>query len=566
MQEPLQNGELTAIASSGTVFPRELGHKVGELQRAITDLAIFLENRSMDCYFLNVLTELNKISKDVDSRLQEVEIFFKFLNVHDVSATSMGSGYFSLLPDELLIKVLSYLDEKELCTVMLVSHQWKRLAMDNSLWKRLYYKRWKDKGKSKFRTSTQIITLEMLRREQHTEGASSSSSSSPSLSSSLSRSDGITSRMKTGKEITRSSPSRSRSLSSSSNNVGVNLGSPHLEKQEIAQDSNINNYNYKKSNTSKKKKKRNKNNSNSKKDWKMSYVKRCNTEANWREGRFKCKTFAGHTSTRVRCLQFDEEKLVMGSFDQKSIRVLDFQTRKNLQELVGHTGGVMSLKFHSNLLLSASRDRTVKIWDILTGTCVNTFTEHSASVWCLDWDEGPIAVSGSEDRMVKLWDLRSGRCVHTCSGHGKGIGSITFDDFHIASGSRDKTIRIWDQRTRRPLHILKGHSNSVRCLKFDAHRLVSGSWDNTIKIWDIKEGIRIANLTGHQDRVLTLQFDDDKIVSGSFDHTIKIWNAHTGQCMRTLDGHEYPLAHVQFDQNKIISGARDLTIKIWDFS
>jgi WD40 repeat protein len=100
------------------------------------------------------------------------------------------------------------------------------------------------------------------------------------------------------------------------------------------------------------------------------------------------QTFPGHTSTRVRCLQFDDDKLVrlscahtsclipvtylssfscsrhcaqaMGSFDQKCVRVLDFQTRRSLQELVGHTGGVMSLKFDRNILLSASRDRTVK--------------------------------------------------------------------------------------------------------------------------------------------------------------------------------------------------------------
>ncbi len=50
----------------------------------------------------------------------------------------------------------------------------------------------------------------------------------------------------------------------------------------------------------------------------------------------------------------------MGSFDQKCIKVLDFHTRKTLQELSGHSGGVMSLKFHRNILLSASRDRTIK--------------------------------------------------------------------------------------------------------------------------------------------------------------------------------------------------------------
>jgi WD40 repeat protein len=300
-------------------------------------------------------------------------------------------------------------------------------------------------------------------------------------------------------------------------------------------------------------------------DWKANYIRRRHIEANWREGRHKVQTFPGHTSTRVRCLQFDDDKLAMGSFDQKCVRVLDFQTRRSLQELVGHTGGVMSLKFDRNILLSASRDRTVKMWDMTTGVNAATFTEHVASVWCLDWDGGFNCVSGSEDRLVKLWDLKSGKCIHTYTGHTKGIGSITFDSRYVASGSRDKTIRLWDQRMRRCLHTYKGHSNSVRCLSFDERKLVSGSWDNTIKIWDLTTGGLTRNLKGHTDRVLTLQFDDYKIVSGSFDQTVKIWDIETGVCQRTL-GHHYPLAHIQFDESKIISGSRDLTVRVWDFS
>eukprot|EP01087_Luapelamoeba_hula_P005788 TRINITY_DN1583_c0_g2_i1.p1 TRINITY_DN1583_c0_g2~~TRINITY_DN1583_c0_g2_i1.p1 ORF type:complete len:499 (+),score=64.39 TRINITY_DN1583_c0_g2_i1:123-1619(+) len=493
------------------VLPKELCAKVGNLQQAISELSDFLETQSMDCYFQNLLIQLAKLSKDVDTRLSEVSTFYSFLSTHQVASSSTTSGYFSLLPDELLLKVLSFLSETELSAVASVNQQWKRLAEDQLLWKRLYFLRWRDKhfgDHRKMASSPLVLPLKPGHQQPHPQPQ----------------------------------PEEQQIIATTDVEVnGAEEGPvPQHEVKKI-----VNNH----------------------KTWKRHYIRRHKIESNWKEGRFKVKTFPGSRAhTRVRCLQFDDEKLVMGSFDKKSVRVLDFHTRKSLAELSGHTGGVMSLKFKKSILLSASRDKTVKMWDINNSSCVSTFTEHMASVWCLDWDGGSLAVSGSEDRLVKMWDLRTGDCVQSFSGHAKGIGSITFDEHYIGSGSRDKTVRMWDTRMQRCLHTLRGHTNSVRCLKFDDRRVVSGSWDNTIKIWDLVSGERIGkDLNGHIDRVLTLQFDDFKIVSGSFDQKIKIWSLHTGACLHTLDGHECALAHVQFDESKVVSGARDLTIKVWDF-
>jgi len=656
-------------------MPRLLDSKVRQLQHAIVDLSGFLEGHAMDCYFNNLLLQLDKISQDVNTRLEEVTTFYSFLTEHQVE-TSTSSGYFSLIPDEVLLKVFSYLDERELSQINTVNKHWKRLSEDEFLWKRLYCFRWRDGGNAfGVRLSSPRLVLPLVRPSLRKSSLGSTSCTSASFDSAddsdtddgydtnshnddsfdmyevtsprngleelkanneqklfgknlfdsceyictseddedtvgneeeieetidtyLNNNDNSTAGTKEIKKGTyrnyysdnsrellpetfKKKKNRTRKKAC---NLSSSCGSESLsesgETTTLAPTTSTHNYNYYDTNGDSSRGFISSSSPASpseyyyypkRKDaqptsWKKSYIRRRNLETNWRGGIFKVKTYPGHTSTRVRCLQFDDDKLVMGSFDQKCIRVLDFQTRKSLTELAGHTGGVMSLKFHENILLSASRDRTVKMWDVTTGRCVSTFSEHNASVWCLDWDGGSLAVSGSEDTLVKIWDLRTGNCIHSFNGHAKGIGSISFNEFYIASGSRDKTIMVWDHKMQSCVHTLKGHTNSVRCLKFDDKRVVSGSWDNTIKIWDIQSGDCIRTLQGHNDRVLTLQFDDDKIVSGGFDQTIKVWNLHTGDCMHTLQGHNYPLAHVQFDESKIRSGSRDLTIKIWDFS
>jgi len=550
-------------AASFDMFPAELHSKVGQLKVAIDELASYLQKKNMDCYFLNLLGQLSQLSRDVDCRLEEVSTFLNFLSSHRVPTTSTGSGYFSLLPDELLVKILSFLDAQELSAVSSVNQQWRRLSEDESLWKCLYFRRWRDRQLGPRQSYvSEYFTLNCLDLAPATSTPEEAAGVNGHTTDLKSTTDAASEHQPLHAPPAKGKGSYNSVVAAATATAALALSffSPSLSSDSQTQAAPPSSSSLDLAHSPKRDQRKR-----TKRYWKNSYIRRGHTETNWAEGRCKVQSFPGHTSTRVRCLQFDETKLAMGSFDQKCVRVLDFQTRESLQELVGHTGGVMSLRFDRNILLSTSRDRTVKMWDMSTGANVSTFTEHLASVWCLDWDGGFNCVSGSEDRLVKLWDLKSGKCIHSYSGHTKGIGSITFDSRYVASGSRDKTTRLWDQRMRKCLHTYRGHTNSVRCLRFDKRILVSGSWDNTIKIWDLVTGEQLKNLNGHTDRVLTLQFDDYKIVSGSFDQTIKIWNIDSGVCQHTLS-HDYPLAHLQFDESKIISGSRDLTVKIWNFS
>ncbi|NTW37409.1 MAG: hypothetical protein HGB17_15070, partial [Syntrophobacteraceae bacterium] len=78
--------------------------------------------------------------------------------------------------------------------------------------------------------------------------------------------------------------------------------------------------------------------------------------------------------------------------------------------------------------VSASRDKTLKVWDIMTAECLNTFKGHTGKINCLALTPNDeMIVSGSEDKTIKVWDLglvrsgERGKELRTLSGHARAI-------------------------------------------------------------------------------------------------------------------------------------------------
>ena len=66
-----------------------------------------------------------------------------------------------------------------------------------------------------------------------------------------------------------------------------------------------------------------------------------------------------------------------------------------------------------NILVSGNADSTVKIWDILTGACLQTLTgtnKHQSAVTCLQFNN-KFVVTSSDDGTVKLWDVKTGEFI-----------------------------------------------------------------------------------------------------------------------------------------------------------
>ena len=69
-------------------------------------------------------------------------------------------------------------------------------------------------------------------------------------------------------------------------------------------------------------------------------------------------------------------------------------------------------------IVSASDDKSLKLWDVATGACLATLKGHSESVWSVAvFPDGRRIVSASWDKTLKVWDVATGECVATLQGH-----------------------------------------------------------------------------------------------------------------------------------------------------
>lgn len=288
------------------------------------------------------------------------------------------------------------------------------------------------------------------------------------------------------------------------------------------------------------------------------------------------RSLLGHTDTVwAVAISPDGKTLVSSSFD-KTMRLWNLPTGTWRQTLSGHTDAVRAIAVSADnqTLVSGSGDKTIKIWDLQTGELIRTIAGHVGPVWAvaLSPDSQTLA-SGSYDGTIKTWDVPSGEPLQTIPEDYDSIWSLAIspDGQTLASGSYGSTIKLWDLQTGQLLRTLSGHTDAVRSIAIspDGQTLVSGSWDKTIKVWDLQTGELLHTLSGHADRVLSVAISPDgqTIASGSVDQTVKHWNVQTGELLHTFSGHSDWVISVTFspDGQTIASASKDKTVKLWQW-
>jgi WD40 repeat protein len=192
------------------------------------------------------------------------------------------------------------------------------------------------------------------------------------------------------------------------------------------------------------------------------------------------------------------------------------------------------------ILATASRDKTAKLWEVVTGRELKSFKGHTAFLTSVRFSpDGRKLATGSEDRSVKLWDVLSGRELASLKGHTAEIVSLSFsaNGRQLATASLDNTVKIWDVFTYQETAGFK-HPAPVYYVAFspDGLSLATACEDGLVRFWDLSTGMESLILRGHHSAPRRLAFfpDGKRLATGSGDNTVKLWNLETRQEMLSV--------------------------------
>ncbi len=239
------------------------------------------------------------------------------------------------------------------------------------------------------------------------------------------------------------------------------------------------------------------------------------------------------------------------------------------------------------MLASGSGDRTVRLWDVASGTELRRLQGHTGSATTAVIDGAQVAdalaaavtavafspdgrtlASGSQRFVIKLWDVATGAELRSipCG----MVNSLAFspDGKTLASGGEEiiADVKLWDVATGTPRQTLKGHSEYVAFSPDGT--LASGSSDKTVRLWDVATGAQLRSFTADAVKSAAFSSDGKTLAAGCRDTTIKLWDVATGAELHTMKGHSNSVTSVKFSPNNqyLVSGSYDGSVKVWEVS
>ena len=296
-----------------------------------------------------------------------------------------------------------------------------------------------------------------------------------------------------------------------------------------------------------------------------------------------------------------------------------------LRTLYGHSEAVtaLSLSPAGRLLVSASRDSTVRVWDVATGTCIRVLSaddEYAIHHLAISWEHS-YAVTNT-DRTFRVWDLRVGHCLGSFQGDEDDYihaMAMSKDVDILVTGASRGIVKIWSVETGKCLNTIEtgghritaaamnayqraifGHAdgrisylNFVRgdgrvesmaahageitsiCVSGDRNFAISASEDGQLYCWTIFFGSSVVY--GHRIRALDRSPSEARFravacdreantIVAADDHTLTVWGKDAKQCYGVLGKHSWRINTVDVDDDANIAAAPDGEgeIHIWD--
>uniref|UniRef100_A0A8C8AE64 Kinesin family member 21B n=1 Tax=Otus sunia TaxID=257818 RepID=A0A8C8AE64_9STRI len=268
----------------------------------------------------------------------------------------------------------------------------------------------------------------------------------------------------------------------------------------------------------------------------------------------------------------------------------------------GHTKPVLCLDATDELLFTGSKDRSCKMWNLVTGQEIASLKGHPNNVVSIKYCSHTGLVFTVSTSYIKVWDIRdSARCIRTLTSSGQVISgdacagtttrtvtsvqgehqinqialNPTGTMLYAATGN---SVRIWELSRLQPIGKLSGHIGPVMCLTVNQtasnHDLVvTGSKDHYVKVFEIAEGT-VGNIgpthnfePPHYDGIECLAIQGDILFSGSRDNGIKKWDLEQQELIQQIpNAHKDWVCALAFIPGRpmVLSACRGGMIKVWN--
>ncbi|KFB44148.1 hypothetical protein ZHAS_00011985 [Anopheles sinensis] len=202
--------------------------------------------------------------------------------------------------------------------------------------------------------------------------------------------------------------------------------------------------------------------------------------------------------------------------------------------LRGHSNAVTDLLFSEQnpLLMSVSRDCTMRAWTGSDYTCRAIYRGHNHPIWCVtESSTGLYLATGSRDTTARLWSTDRRFPLQMYVGHTQDVDTVAFhpNGNYLATGSTDLSVRLWCVTSGKLFRIFTDCRLPVHriCFSPDGKYLAAGGEENRVRIFDLAAGSQLTELKDHTAPVtcVTWSTDSRHFVSSCADGTIRIWDA-----------------------------------------
>ncbi|XP_071589993.1 kinesin-like protein KIF21A isoform X13 [Heliangelus exortis] len=227
----------------------------------------------------------------------------------------------------------------------------------------------------------------------------------------------------------------------------------------------------------------------------------------------------------------------------------------------GHTKAVLCVDATDDLLFTGSKDRTCKVWNLVTGQEIMSLGGHPNNVVSIKYCNYTSLVFTVSTSYIKVWDIRdSAKCIRTLTSSGQAMPG------DVCSGSTNRTVTI------------PAGENQINQIALNpTGTFLYAAAGNSVRMWDLKRFQSTGKLTGHQGPVMCLTVDrlsngQDLIITGSKDHYIKMFDVTEGALGSVSPTHNFEPPHYDGIEalaimgDNLFSGSRDNGIKKWDLA